>query len=53
MSNRILDIGDVLDRLRDVFQRIDGDDLANIYNKYVDGPEITYEGDGIFIEEVK
>lgn len=53
MSDRVLDIGDILNRLGDVFQRIDGDDLADIYNKYVDGPGITYEGDGLFVEGVK
>lgn len=53
MSERILSVADVLHRMEKVFKKMDGDDLADLHNKFVDGTEVTYDGDGIFIEEVK
>jgi len=55
-TSRILDRSDVIRRITTFLQETDGVSLSDIYNNVIsvvcsNRPEITYEENGIFIEE--
>lgn len=53
MGDRILVTGDIIHNIVDSLRTMNGDDLADLHNSLVDGAEVSYDGDDLFIEEVK
>lgn len=53
MSERILGLQDIFTRIERAVKEMNGDDLANLHNELADGPEVIYNGDDLFTEEMK